>query len=95
MNPAVFALHLADSGETVPAPAERTLLQSLHAAGQVWPASCRNGTCRTCIGQLVHGAVRYSVAWPGLLPEEKASGAVLPCVAHPASDVTLAPPIDG
>ena len=46
-------------------------------------------TCRTCIGQLVEGRVRYDIEWPGLSPEEKAEGCVLPCVAYPESDIVL------
>ncbi|MGS5086449.1 2Fe-2S iron-sulfur cluster-binding protein [Hydrogenophaga sp. A37] len=93
-EPDTFQLHLPHKGETLTVPAETTLLRALLDAGVPWPASCRNGTCRACIGQLVSGTVRYSVAWPGLLPEEKAKGCVLPCVASPTSDVVLAPPID-
>jgi len=29
------------------------------------------------------------IDWPGLSADEKADGYVLPCVAHPCSDVTL------
>ncbi len=54
-----------------------------------WPSSCRNGTCRTCLGQMVSGSVRYDIEWPGLTPEEKAEGYVLPCCAFPESDVVL------
>lgn len=90
----VFELHLPAWGVCVPAPADATLLESLQRAGYSWPVSCRNGSCRSCRGQLLAGAVRYTVAWPGLLPEKKASGAVLPCVATPTSHVTLAPPSD-
>ena len=59
------------------------------AAGWDWPSSCRNGTCRTCLGHLVEGTVRYAIEWPGLTAEEKEEGCVLPCVAYPASDVVL------
>jgi hypothetical protein len=39
---------------------------------------------------LQRGQVTYRIPWPGLLPEERASGAwVLPCVAYPCSDVVL------
>lgn len=85
-------LRLVSTGQDMEASADASLLQSLHRAGVAWPSSCRNGTCRVCIGQLVSGSVRYSVEWPGLLPEEKTAGAVLPCVAWPSSDVALAPP---
>lgn len=90
----VYRLRLSASGQTVQAPADQTLLQALLAAGIAWPASCRNGTCRQCRGHLVEGTVHYRVAWPGLLPEEKVSGAVLPCVAQPCSDLRLAPAAD-
>jgi ferredoxin len=65
------------------------LLQSMEEGGVDWPSSCRNGNCRTCIGQLVSGQVRYEIEWPGLTREEKEEGYVLPCVAHPCSDVVL------
>lgn len=68
---------------------DQPLLMSLESGGIDWPSSCRNGTCRTCMGQLLQGQVRYTIDWPGLSAEEKADGAVLPCVAHPCSDVVL------
>ena len=89
-----WTLHLPASGRSLPVSGGCSLLQAMQQADVPWPASCRNGTCRACIGQLAAGAVRYAVAWPGLLPEEKATGAVLPCVAYPVSDVTLTPPVD-
>jgi hypothetical protein len=33
--------------------------------------------------------VRYEIEWPGLSTEEMTAGCVLPCVAHPCSDVVL------
>ncbi len=92
--PRSWVLDLPDQGLVLQAPGQRTLLQTLQAAGVPWPASCRNGTCRTCIGRLTEGQVRYGVDWPGLLPEEKTAGAVLPCVAYPLSDVRLESPGD-
>ena len=68
---------------------DRPLLLSLEQGGISWPSSCRNGTCRTCIAQLTSGTVRYAIEWPGLSAEEKAERFVLPCVAHPCSDLTL------
>jgi ferredoxin len=50
------------------------------------------GHCRTCIGQLLSGQVRYEMEWPGLSAEELAEGCVLPCVARPLSDVVLQDP---
>ena len=74
------------------ADSDTSLFAALTRAGIAWPVSCRNGTCRTCIGHLVQGEVRYAIEWPGLTPEERASGCVLPCVAYPASDVVLQAP---
>jgi ferredoxin len=87
-----FRLHLPDAHQTLDAPGSDTLLLTLQRADVPWPASCRNGTCRACIGRLGAGTVRYRVEWPGLLPEEKAQGCVLPCVAEPTSDVVLLGP---
>jgi ferredoxin len=80
---------LLPGAQSFEAPSDQTLLQSLEAALLNWPSSCRNGTCRTCIGQLHSGAVRYSIEWPGLSAEEKTAGYVLPCVAYPVGDVEL------
>ncbi len=74
------------------APADRTVLQSAEAAGIALPASCRNGTCRSCIQQLQSGRVHYRIEWPGLLAEEKAEGWFLPCVAYPDTDLCLRAP---
>ena len=56
-----------------------TLLAALEMGGSNWPSSCRNGSCRTCIGVLRQGEVRYEMEWPGLTAEEKAEGYILPC----------------
>ncbi len=66
-----------------------TLLAALEMGGSNWPSSCRNGACRTCIGQLRQGEVRYEMEWPGLTAEEKAQGYVLPCVAYACTPVVV------
>ena len=48
--------------------------------------------CRACIVHLVQGDVAYRIEWPGLLPEEKQQGWILPCVAMARSDLVLAMP---
>ena len=80
---------VAPDGPQVDAPADQLLLLSLEMGGANWPSSCRNGTCRTCIGQLEQGSVRYAVEWPGLSSEEMAEGYVLPCVAYPCADIVI------
>lgn len=89
--PPFFIARLSPSGEQCDAWADQSLLDSMEEGGLDWPSSCRNGTCRTCIGHLVSGSVHYAVEWPGLGVEEKAEGCVLPCVAIPESDVVLQP----
>jgi len=69
-----------------------TLLEAADMSRVQLPSSCRNGTCRTCICQLVSGEVVYTVEWPGLSAEEKPEGWVLPCVARPVSNVVLDQP---
>lgn len=76
----------------VPVAPGQTLLLAMLAQGVDWPRSCRNGTCRSCLGRLSEGRVRHTVEWPGLSAEEKAEGCVLPCVAVPLEAVTLLPP---
>jgi ferredoxin len=89
-QPPVYQAVLSPSGRRFAARADRPLLLSAAEAGFALANSCRNGTCRACLRPLHAGQVRYRIPWPGLLPEEKASGAwVLPCVAFPESDVTL------
>lgn len=88
-NPLFFTASVAPGGQQVDAWLNQTLLLSLEQGGVDWPSSCRNGTCRTCIGQLAQGQVRYEIEWPGLSAEEKLEGYVLPCVAFPCSDLTL------
>jgi ferredoxin len=73
------------------APSNQPLLRSLEQGGSNWPSSCRVGNCRTCVGQLLSGTVRYEMQWPGLTREEMADGCVLPCVAYPCSDLALRP----
>ncbi|HMW22093.1 MAG TPA: 2Fe-2S iron-sulfur cluster-binding protein [Burkholderiaceae bacterium] len=85
-------LRIEPAGWDLPAPPGATLLQAARAAGIDLPRSCQNGSCRACRCRLLAGEVDYRVPWPGLSAEERAAGEVLPCVAEPRSDVTLAVP---
>ena len=89
--PTLYTAKTEPEGVQVDAWSDQTLLLSLEMGGSAWPSSCRNGTCRTCLGTLQSGQVRYEVEWPGVTPEERAQGHVLPCVAYPCSDVVLQP----
>jgi ferredoxin len=84
-----FTARFEPGGATFGVAEGQALLLAAEQAGIPLPSSCRNGTCRTCICRLVQGEIHYLIPWPGLLAEEKAEGWILPCVAHPLSDVVL------
>ena len=68
---------------------EQPLLLSMEQGGIDWPSSCRNGTCRTCLCHMPEGKIRYTVDWPGISPDERLDGYILPCVAVADSDLTV------
>jgi ferredoxin len=83
---------LGPEGTAFPVEADLTILEAALLAGVHLPSSCRNGTCRTCMCRVLEGSIIHTIDWPGLLPEEKHQGFVLPCVARPTSDVVLGTP---
>jgi len=87
-----FELRIDPMGWRVRVPLDRPLMAGARAAGIELLSSCRNGTCRTCICRLVSGQVAYRIDWPGLSADEKREGWILPCVAHPLSDVVVNAP---
>ena len=87
----VFTARIEPGGALFAAPAELPLLLAAERAGvALLDSACRNGTCRVCICQLRSGQVAYRIDWPGLSLDEKREGCILPCVAHPLSDVVIA-----
>lgn len=88
-TPRCFTARFEPAGADFTVSSDRPLLVAAEHAGVPLPSACRNGTCRTCMCRLVAGRVRYRIQWPGLLPEEKAEGWILPCIAFPLSDVVL------
>jgi len=86
---ASFQVRFDDGSMPFAAGPQEALLYAAERAGMELPSSCRNGTCRTCMCQLVSGEVAYRIRWPGLLPEEKAAGWILPCIAQARSDLVL------
>jgi ferredoxin len=91
-NEAIYTAYIANTDLHFSAPADMPLLQAAEQAGMPGlqiDSSCRNGTCRTCICQLVEGQVTYRIDWPGLSVDEKRDGLMLPCVAYPVTDVVI------
>jgi len=87
--PLIHQLWLQPQAQPIAAPATQSLLLSAQAAGIELLSSCRNGTCRACLRRLTSGRVSYRIDWPGLSAQEKEEGYILPCVAHPDSDLVL------
>ena len=85
----VFTVQFDDGTAAFTAGADQPLLHAAARAGIELPSSCRNGSCRTCMCRLVSGRVSYRIQWPGLLPEEKAEGWILPCIAYAETDLVL------
>lgn len=90
---ATWSARVEPLGTDFPIPAGTTILEAARHAGIRLPSSCRNGTCRACLCQLVSGSVRYRVQWPGVSPDERDAGAILPCVAEAESDLILEVPL--
>ena len=88
-----FTARVEPGGRQFSAPASLPLLMAAEQAGQsLLGSSCRNGTCRSCMCRLVSGRVTYRIDWPGLGPDEKREGWILPCVAYPLSDLVIEMP---
>ena len=85
----VFKGRMQGTDAAFAAPAAQSLFASMCQAGIDWPVSCRNGTCRICIGRMVEGQVTYDIPWPGLSLEEKRDGYCLPCIAKPLGDIVI------
>ena len=91
-NAPIHTAHITGTDAHFSAPANMPLLQAAELSGiprLKLESSCRNGTCRACICQLLEGEVTYRIDWPGLSLDEKREGFILPCVAYPVSDVVI------
>jgi ferredoxin len=84
-----FSVRFEHGGPSFATTECQPLLLAAEQAGLQMPSSCRTGTCRTCMCRVLSGQVRYRIQWPGLLPEEKAEGWILPCIAYAQSDLVL------
>lgn len=85
----IWTLTVQPQGWTCETVDELSLLEAALLEGIRIPNSCRNGTCRTCMCQMLSGEISYQIDWPGLSLEEKQEGWILPCVAQACSDVVL------
>jgi ferredoxin len=88
-----FAVTVAPKGWTFATSDATSLMAAARLAHIDLPASCRNGTCRTCMCRLLSGRIRHGIKWPGLSVEEKKDGYILPCIAYAESDVVIEVPL--
>lgn len=88
LNPP-FTIRIVPQDWQVETIGTQTVLAAFDGAGMRLPSSCRNGTCRTCLCRMASGQVHYRIEWPGLSPDEKRDGYILPCVAVADSDLVL------
>jgi ferredoxin len=91
-SPSLWTITIEPFGWQFTSDGKIPLLEAARNAGFILPSSCRNGTCRTCLCQLHSGQIRYRIEWPGVSPEEKKEGWILPCVALAESSLTLMAP---
>jgi ferredoxin-NADP reductase len=80
-----FAVDLLDSGLTLTVPPDRTLLQTLRAAGIDLPSDCEEGLCGSCEVGVAAGAIDHRDRALGAA--EKARGdRMLACCSRAAGD---------
>lgn len=73
-------LTLQQSGLTVAAGGNQSLLEVAEAAGVEIPSSCRAGVCLTCRTRLLQGEVECSS--DSLDDDDRAEGYILPCISY-------------
>ncbi|MCC0075128.1 MAG: cytochrome P450 [Rhodobacter sp.] len=85
-----FDITLADSGITLPVPADKTVLDVLLEAGIDVPSDCREGLCGSCECKVLGGEIDHRDKV--LTQQERAAGdRMLPCCSRAAGDtITLA-----
>lgn len=87
----IHHVQLAGSGRAFDVEPGETVLDAARRAGLALPYSCLSGSCGSCKGQIISGAVDYPYNPPtALSAAERAAGQALLCQAVPADDLTLA-----
>jgi dimethylamine monooxygenase subunit B len=84
---APFQAVLARSGLTIEVPADQGLLDAIEAAGVDAPCLCRAGVCGECRLTVLEGAPEHRDHF--LTAEERAAGAIMPCVSRAQSGVLV------
>jgi phthalate 4,5-dioxygenase reductase component len=78
-----FRVRLARSGAVVDVPADKTILETIRAAGYDAPSSCESGTCGTCKTALLAGEADHRDL---VLAEAERHSNIMICVSRAKSD---------
>jgi len=85
-----FTITLRSGGDRFIAEKGETILEAALRNGHVFPYGCRNGSCGTCKGRVIEGAIRYRASTlTGITEEERHAGHALFCQAQPVSDLVI------
>ena len=74
-----FQVELRQSGTVVDVPADKTILESIRAAGHNAPSSCESGTCGTCKTGLIEGEADHRDL---VLLDNERAGHIMICVSR-------------
>ena len=87
---AVFRVTLANTGQTIDCPSDRTVLQAAIAAGIDYPYACATGNCGMCVSDLASGDVHLLPHGDSSLSRaQKEAGQTLACRAQPRADLSI------
>jgi vanillate monooxygenase ferredoxin subunit len=85
---AEFHVRLARTGQTLPVPREKSVLDVLRAAGVDVASSCQQGVCGTCVTRVLEGVPEHWDLY--LTPEEQqANDRFCPCISRSASPLLV------
>ena len=90
MTAQTYHVRIRRSGRTFDVQAGETVLDGALRHGLLLPYSCRSGSCGTCKGGLLEGAVDYGTyEEKALSADERAAGRALFCQARPLTDLVI------
>ena len=85
-----YQVTIQASGHTFTVKQAESVLDAALRQGIILPYGCRNGTCGSCLGSVLCGAVRYDNGPPPALEASAAAaGKALFCQAHADSDLVI------
>src|SRR5690606_40580558 len=83
-------VRLQPAGREFAVEPDETIIDAAIRQGVALPYGCRSGSCGSCACRLISGEIDYPEGPPlGLMDDEIANGHILPCRAHPRSDLVI------